>query len=205
MTSEHIGRLLADAGAHVVSTQVRDNPIDLEDWMARSRTPDDVRAEIRARLDDERAGGRPSGLRRGLASSGSTGGRGDGMSIELPRTAIIGAGIRGLTAGKMLTEYGVPYECFESSDRVGGNFPHHTQIKAYLDAYAEAHTQQGRLLPLRARDADQGAPGRPPARAAAGAGAAGRARRRRPRVVVAVPVDTLVAVWAGALYPRGTS
>jgi len=93
-----------------------------------------------------------------------------------PTTAVIGAGISGLTAGKMLGDYGVPYTCFESSDRVGGNwafgnpnghssayrslhidtskhrlsfkdfpmpdeypdFPHHTQIKAYLDSYAEA-------------------------------------------------------------------
>ena len=92
------------------------------------------------------------------------------------RTAIIGAGISGLTAGKMLSDYGVDYTCYESSDRVGGNwafgnpnghssayrslhidtskhrlsfkdfpmpeeypdFPHHTQIKAYLDSYAEA-------------------------------------------------------------------
>ena len=92
------------------------------------------------------------------------------------RTAIIGAGISGLTAGKMLGDYGVDYTCYESSDRVGGNwafgnpnghssayrslhidtskhrlsfkdfpmpkdypdFPHHTQIKAYLDSYAEA-------------------------------------------------------------------
>jgi hypothetical protein len=89
---------------------------------------------------------------------------------------VIGAGISGLTAGKMLNDYGVPYTCFEASDRVGGNwafrnpnghssayrslhidtskhrlsfkdfpmpddypdFPHHTQIKAYLDAYADA-------------------------------------------------------------------
>ena len=93
-----------------------------------------------------------------------------------PRTAVIGAGIAGLTAGKMLRDYDVPYTCFESSDRIGGNwafgnpnghssayrslhidtskhqlsfkdfpmpeeypdFPHHSQIKAYLDAYAEA-------------------------------------------------------------------
>ncbi|TCJ97162.1 flavin-containing monooxygenase [Nocardia alba] len=93
-----------------------------------------------------------------------------------PSTAIIGAGIAGLTAGKMLGDYGVPYTCFESSDRIGGNwafgnpnghssayrslhidtskyqlsfkdfpipddypdFPHHSQIKAYLDAYADA-------------------------------------------------------------------
>ena len=92
------------------------------------------------------------------------------------RTAIIGAGISGLTAGKMLSDYGVDYTCYESSDRIGGNwafgnpnghssayrslhidtskhrlsfkdfpmpedypdFPHHTQIKAYLDSYAEA-------------------------------------------------------------------
>lgn len=96
--------------------------------------------------------------------------------MYLPRTAVIGAGISGLTAGKMLTDYGVPYVCFESSDRIGGNwafgnpnghssayrslhidtskhqlsfrdfpmpadypdFPHHTQIKAYLDDYCAA-------------------------------------------------------------------
>ncbi len=97
-------------------------------------------------------------------------------SLRRPTTAVIGAGISGLTAGKMLGDYGVPYTCFETSDRVGGNwafgnpnghssayrslhidtskhrlsfkdfpmpedypdFPHHTQIKAYLDAYADA-------------------------------------------------------------------
>jgi cation diffusion facilitator CzcD-associated flavoprotein CzcO len=96
--------------------------------------------------------------------------------MPAPTTAIIGAGISGLTAGKMLTDYGVPYTCFETSDRIGGNwafgnpnghssayrslhidtskhrlsfkdfpmpedypdFPHHTQIKAYLESYAEA-------------------------------------------------------------------
>ncbi|MHC9293111.1 flavin-containing monooxygenase [Mycobacterium sp. LTG2003] len=93
-----------------------------------------------------------------------------------PRTAIIGAGISGLTAGKMLKDYRVPYTTFETSDRIGGNwafgnpnghssayrslhidtskhrlsfkdfpmpehypsFPHHSDIKAYLDAYADA-------------------------------------------------------------------
>jgi len=90
--------------------------------------------------------------------------------------AVIGAGISGLTVGKMLGDYGVAYTCFESSDRIGGNwafgnpnghssayrslhidtskerlsfrdfpmppeypdFPHHTQIKQYLESYAEA-------------------------------------------------------------------
>ncbi|WP_395690533.1 flavin-containing monooxygenase [Nocardioides sp.] len=93
-----------------------------------------------------------------------------------PRTAVIGAGISGLTTSKMLEDYGVPWTTFESSDRVGGNwafgnpnghsssyqslhidtskhqlsfrdfpmpedypdFPHHTLIKQYLDAYADA-------------------------------------------------------------------
>src|SRR3954452_2833595 len=41
---------------------------------------------------------------------------------ELPRTCVIGAGVSGLTAGKALTDWGVPYICFESSDDVGGNW-----------------------------------------------------------------------------------
>ncbi|MDG4667913.1 NAD(P)-binding domain-containing protein [Mycobacterium sp. 236(2023)] len=98
------------------------------------------------------------------------------MIKGIPRTAIIGAGISGLTAGKMLKDYGVPYTTFETSDRIGGNwafgnpnghssayrslhidtsrqrlcfkdfpmpehypaFPHHSDIKDYLDAYVEA-------------------------------------------------------------------
>lgn len=100
---------------------------------------------------------------------------GTGGNANLPRTAVIGAGISGLTASKMLGDYGVPYTTFEASDRIGGNwafgnpnghssayrslhidtskyrlsfrdfpipdeypdFPHHAQIKDYLDDYAE--------------------------------------------------------------------
>ncbi|MEB3020103.1 flavin-containing monooxygenase [[Mycobacterium] crassicus] len=96
--------------------------------------------------------------------------------MSSPRTAIIGAGISGLTAGKMLADYAVDYTCFESSDRIGGNwafgnpnghssayrslhidtskhrlsfrdfpmpadypdFLHHTLVKEYLEAYADA-------------------------------------------------------------------
>ena len=103
--------------------------------------------------------------------------------MQRPTTAVIGAGISGLTAGKMLGDYGVPYTCFEASDRIGGNwafgnpnghssayrslhidtskhrlsfkdfpmpedypdFPHHTQIKAYLEAYAEAFDLKRRI------------------------------------------------------------
>ena len=100
-----------------------------------------------------------------------------------PTTAVIGAGISGLTMGKMLGDYAVPYTCFEASDRIGGNwafgnpngrssayrslhidtskyqlsfrdypmpddypdFPHHTQIKEYLEGYAEAFDLKSRI------------------------------------------------------------
>jgi cation diffusion facilitator CzcD-associated flavoprotein CzcO len=39
-----------------------------------------------------------------------------------PNTAIIGAGISGLTAGKSLSDWGLPYSCFEASDDIGGNW-----------------------------------------------------------------------------------
>ena len=42
--------------------------------------------------------------------------------FPLPRVAVIGAGISGLTAGKALSDWGIPYTCFESSDEVGGNW-----------------------------------------------------------------------------------
>ena len=92
-----------------------------------------------------------------------------------PTAAIIGAGSCGIAAAKALHERGVPFACFEASDRVGGNwvfenrngmsaayrqlhintsrermefsdfpmprtypdYPHHTQIAAYFDAYVD--------------------------------------------------------------------
>ena len=33
-----------------------------------------------------------------------------------PTTCVIGAGISGLTAGKALSDWGIPYTCFEASD-----------------------------------------------------------------------------------------
>ncbi|HEY9418501.1 MAG TPA: class I SAM-dependent methyltransferase [Pseudonocardia sp.] len=63
LTIEEIHGLLTSAGATPVSTATMDNPLDLEDWMHRSQTPGEVREEIRLRLDDEMAGGRPTGLR----------------------------------------------------------------------------------------------------------------------------------------------
>ncbi len=88
---------------------------------------------------------------------------------------VIGAGSSGIAVAKALNERGIPFDCFEKSDRVGGNwvfgnkngmssayrslhintsrqrmeysdfpmpadypdFPHHTQVAAYFDAYVD--------------------------------------------------------------------
>jgi cation diffusion facilitator CzcD-associated flavoprotein CzcO len=93
----------------------------------------------------------------------------------LPTAAIIGAGSSGIAAAKALKHRGIAFECYEASDRVGGNwvfgnrngmsaayrdlhintsrdrmeysdfpmpkscpdFPHHTHIAAYFDAYVD--------------------------------------------------------------------
>jgi dimethylaniline monooxygenase (N-oxide forming) len=41
---------------------------------------------------------------------------------SLPRACIVGAGSSGITAAKALADRGVPFDCFERSDRVGGNW-----------------------------------------------------------------------------------
>jgi cation diffusion facilitator CzcD-associated flavoprotein CzcO len=43
-------------------------------------------------------------------------------SGEAPRTCIIGAGSSGIAAAKALHERGLPFDCYELSDRVGGNW-----------------------------------------------------------------------------------
>ena len=96
-------------------------------------------------------------------------------SQRLPTVCVIGAGSSGIAAAKALHERGIEFDCFETSDRVGGNwvfgnvngmsaayrslhintsrarmeysdypmpsaypdFPHHTQIAEYFDAYVD--------------------------------------------------------------------
>ena len=93
----------------------------------------------------------------------------------LPTAAIIGAGSSGIAAAKALQQRGIDFDCFEASDRVGGNwvfgnrngmsaayrdlhintsrermeyadfpmpksypdFPHHTQVAEYFEAYVD--------------------------------------------------------------------
>jgi cation diffusion facilitator CzcD-associated flavoprotein CzcO len=44
------------------------------------------------------------------------------MAERLPKACIIGAGCSGFTTAKRLKDAGVPYDCFEMSDDVGGNW-----------------------------------------------------------------------------------
>ncbi len=41
---------------------------------------------------------------------------------ELPVACVVGAGSSGIAAAKALHERGIPFDCFEKSDRVGGNW-----------------------------------------------------------------------------------
>jgi cation diffusion facilitator CzcD-associated flavoprotein CzcO len=44
------------------------------------------------------------------------------MNTRLPTAAVIGAGSSGIAATKALHERGIAVDCFEASDRVGGNW-----------------------------------------------------------------------------------
>ncbi len=62
LTLPAIQSLLTAAGADVTGVSRRDNPVDLEDWMSRTRTAPADRATIRDRIERELAGGDPTGL-----------------------------------------------------------------------------------------------------------------------------------------------
>ncbi|CAM3298091.1 class I SAM-dependent methyltransferase [Kibdelosporangium persicum] len=63
LTAQQIHDLLGRSGAEVTSVTAHDQPVEVEDWMERTRTEPVVRDVIRARFDEELRGGRPSGLR----------------------------------------------------------------------------------------------------------------------------------------------
>jgi cation diffusion facilitator CzcD-associated flavoprotein CzcO len=44
------------------------------------------------------------------------------MAEQLPKACIIGAGCSGFTTAKRLQDLGVPFDCFEMSDDIGGNW-----------------------------------------------------------------------------------
>ena len=43
--------------------------------------------------------------------------------VTKPKVCIIGAGCSGFTMAKRLKDYDIPYDCFEMSDNIGGNWP----------------------------------------------------------------------------------
>jgi hypothetical protein len=47
---------------------------------------------------------------------------GEAMSSEFPRTCIIGAGSSGIATAKAFHKRGIPFDCFEKGDCVGGNW-----------------------------------------------------------------------------------
>jgi len=63
LSSSAIASLLALAGARVVSTVSRDQPLDALDWLARTGSSSVVRSRVRRRFEEELAGGVPTGLR----------------------------------------------------------------------------------------------------------------------------------------------
>jgi cation diffusion facilitator CzcD-associated flavoprotein CzcO len=60
-----------------------------------------------------------------------------------PTTCVIGAGISGLTAGKALSDWGLPYRCFESSDDIGGNW-YFRNPNGLSSAYQSLHIDTSR-------------------------------------------------------------
>jgi hypothetical protein len=62
----------------------------------------------------------------------------NGASPDLPVVCVIGAGSSGIAAAKQLHEAGIPFDCFEKADRVGGlwNFGHNAGHHA---AYRSLH------------------------------------------------------------------
>jgi cation diffusion facilitator CzcD-associated flavoprotein CzcO len=67
------------------------------------------------------------------------------MGQSLPTVCLIGAGSSGIAVAKALHEHGVPFDCIEASDRVGGNwvFGNRNGMSA---AYRDLHINTSREL-----------------------------------------------------------
>src|SRR3954471_7364018 len=62
---------------------------------------------------------------------------------SLPRVCVIGAGSSGIAGAKALKERGIPFDCFELSDRVGGNWVF-GNANGVSSAYRDLHINTSR-------------------------------------------------------------
>ncbi len=65
--------------------------------------------------------------------------------MRLPRACIIGAGSSGIAAAKALHERAIPFDCFEKSDRIGGNWVFENKngmSAAYRDLFINTSRQR---------------------------------------------------------------
>lgn len=62
---------------------------------------------------------------------------------RLPRTCVIGAGSSGLPVAKALYDRGVPFDCFDASDRAGGNWVFRN-VNGMSSAYRSLHINTSR-------------------------------------------------------------
>jgi dimethylaniline monooxygenase (N-oxide forming) len=62
---------------------------------------------------------------------------------DLPNACVIGAGSSGIAAAKALHERGIPFDCFEKSDRVGGNWVF-GNVNGMSSAYRSLHINTSR-------------------------------------------------------------
>src|SRR5437588_11864222 len=96
---------------------------------------------------------------------------------ELPHAAVIGAGSSGIAAAKALHERGYAFDCFEKSDRVGGNWVFGNVIeRLYFIALLQP---LGATMPI--AEAQGGVGVRAPRRPLRAAAAGRDAGRHRPR------------------------
>jgi SAM-dependent methyltransferase len=63
LTIEELSELLVIAGGSITTSQIRANPLQLADWLDRTQTPQQARAEIITALESELDGGPSTGLR----------------------------------------------------------------------------------------------------------------------------------------------
>src|SRR5579862_8207947 len=63
---------------------------------------------------------------------------------DLPTTAVIGAGVSGLTALKALRDWEIPHTCFEASDDIGGNW-YFRNPNGRSSAYRSLHIDTSKL------------------------------------------------------------